>query len=200
MDKNMDNDLSDIMKEIEALEQDFKNEEKAFAKSPIIQELAQLSEELSAPVGQTKSDDTFAWLQGDNNTAEPLDVSEAEIFEMKAQPVAAPSCEVEAPAPVAAPVQEAPVAQAAPEAEVPVATVSPIASAPKVQPKEWKETPAAYSSPKMTFKLPEGRPVHFEFQRGTECLNFSWTEEGFQVEVESGMSFTIPYSQLKKAA
>ncbi|HLW57996.1 MAG TPA: hypothetical protein VKY27_11445, partial [Bacteriovoracaceae bacterium] len=88
MDKNMDNDLSDIMREIEALEQDFKNEEKALAQSPIIQELAQLNEELSAPVGQkteaSSEDQTFDWLQGDNNKAEPLDVSEAEVFEMKA--------------------------------------------------------------------------------------------------------------------
>lgn len=179
----MDNDLSDIMKEIEALEQDFKNEEKAFAQSPIIQELAQLNEELSAPVGQkteaSTDDQTFDWLQGDNNKAEALDVSEAEVFEMKASPVEThvePVCAVEEKE----------------QAPAPVAHITPAAKAPK-QEKEWIP-----SSPKMTFKLPEGRPVHIEFQRGSECLNFSWTEEGFQVEVEGGMSFTIPYSHSHK--
>lgn len=181
MDKNIENDLSDIMKEIEALEQDFKNEEKAFAKSPIIQELAQLSEELSAPVGQKQEDQPFDWLKGENNKEKPLDVSEAEIFEMKATEVAA------------TPAHVAPVAEHKP------ATVSPISSAPKAQPKEWAEKPAS-ATPKMTFKLPEGKPVHIEFTRGEECLNFTWTEEGFHVEVEGGMSFTIPFSQLYKAA
>lgn len=174
MDKNIENDLSDIMKEIEALEQDFKNEEKAFAKSAVIQELAQLSEQLSAPVGQKQNDQPFDWLQGDNNQEKPLDASEADIFEMKAQEPAAPI-------------------------EHHTATVSSITAAPKAQPKEWKEKPAA-SSAKMTFNLPEGKSVQMEFIRGEECMIFSWTEEGFHVEVEGGMSFTIPLSQFTKAA
>jgi len=189
MDKNMDNDLSDIMREIEALEQDFKNEEKALAQSPIIQELAQLNEELSAPVGQkteaSSEDQTFDWLQGDNNKAEPLDVSEAEVFEMKAAETTT------APAPAEAHAE--PVC-ATEEKEQPAASVTHITPAAKAPKQEW--TPS--STPKMTFKLPEGRPVHIEFQRGAECLNFSWTEEGFQVEVEGGMSFTIPYSHSHK--
>lgn len=186
MDKNnMDHDLSDIMKEIEALEQDFRNEEKAFAKSPIIQELAQLNEELSAPVGhktQAPVDETFDWLQGDNNKEEPLEVSEADIFEMKAAPAqAAP-----APAEVSTPVANA--------------AVTPITKA-KVQApkKEWTQAASTHTS-KMIFNFPEGMPVNAQFHRGQECLNFSWTEEGFHVEVEGGMSFTIPFSHYNKKA
>lgn len=166
--ENMDNDLSDIMKEIEALEQDFKNEEKAFAKSPIIQELAQLNEELSAPVGkkpETSDDQTFDWLQGDNNQAEPLNVAEAEVFEMKAKE--------EAPAP-----------------EISVAPVSHIQAPAK----------AATKTSKMSFNFPEGMPVEVEFHRGEEVINFCWTEEGFHVEVDGGMSFTIPFSQCYRKA
>ncbi len=160
---NMDNDLSDIMKEIEALEQDFRNEEKAFAKSPIIQELAQLNEELSAPVGKKAEaeDQTFDWLKEDNNKAEPLDVSQAEVFEMKAR-------------------------ETAPVSHIPTPT---------------KKVEMKKSTSKMSFNFPEGMPVDVEFNRGDEVISFSWTEEGFHVEVDGGMSFTIPFAQcLKKVS
>lgn len=185
----MDNDLSDIMREIEALEQDFKNEEKALAQSPVIQELAQLNEELSAPVGHQKTeasseDQTFDWLQGDNNKAEPLDTSEAEVFEMKAEVTPAPtpvaqSTKVEQP--VHAQTEETP------------ASVTPITPAAKTPKQGW-----THSSPKMTVNFPEGRPVNVEFCRGGESVNFCWSEEGFRVEVEGGISFTIPVDHAHK--
>lgn len=186
MDKNnMDHDLSDIMKEIEALEQDFKNEEKAFAQSPIIQELAQLNEELSAPVGhktQEASDDQpFDWLQGDNNNEEPLQVSEAEVFEMKAHSTPA------------ATTTAAPEAVSTPVATAPVTPITQGKAAPTAK-KEWA------TDSKMSFNFPEGMPVNVEFHRGHESLNFTWTQEGFHVEVEGGMSFTIPFSHCNKKA
>lgn len=181
----MDHDLSDIMKEIEALEKDFRQEEKEFAKSPIIQELAQLNEELSAPVGITAApaeDQTFDWLQGDNNKAEPLDVSEAEIFEMKAAPEVAP-----APA-------TPPVAETAP------ATVAHLPHASATPAKAAKKTAHAPSKSKMSFNFPDEMPVQIEFHKGEQVVNFSWTEEGFQVEVDGGMSFSIPIQQCYKKA
>lgn len=168
MDKDMlDQDLNDIMKEIEALERDFREEEKAFAKSPIIAELAQLNEELSAPVGQTANDETFDWLREENNKAEPLQVSEAKVFEMKASD--------SKPAPVAA----AP----APAPSRPVAPV------------------ATHHDQKMIFQFPEGTPLNVEFKVGEKAISLCWSEESFHVEMEGGVSFSIPVQHyIKKAS
>lgn len=173
MDKEMlDQDLNDIMKEIEALEKDFREEEKAFAKSPIIQELAQLNEELSAPVGQTTSDDTFDWLREENNKAEPLQVAEAKVFEMKAaeaKPVVAATTPTPAPA---KPAQT--------KAATPVAT---------------------HPDQKMIFQFPEGTPLNVEFKVGEKSISLCWSEESFHVEMEGGMSFSIPVQHyIKKAS
>lgn len=182
MDKDMlDQDLNDIMKEIEALERDFREEEKAFAKSPVIQELAQLNEELSAPVGQASSDETFDWLREENNNAEPLHVEEAQIFEMKAAEVK--PAEVK-PAPVAA-------------APSPVAS-SPAPSKPAVAP---VATHQHFDHSKMSFQFPEGTPLNVEFQVGEKCISLCWSEDSFHVEMEGGISFTIPVTQyLKKVS
>ena len=54
MDKSFnDDELSDIMKEIEALEQDFKEDE-VKAVSPILEELAHLEEEVAVPAPERK--------------------------------------------------------------------------------------------------------------------------------------------------
>lgn len=52
MDKNFnDDELSDIMKEIEALEEDF-TEVEAKEASPVLEELAQMDEEVSIPMAE----------------------------------------------------------------------------------------------------------------------------------------------------
>lgn len=158
MNRNTDHDLSEIMKEIEALENDFRQEEKEFAKSPIIEELAQLNEELSAPVGITATEDqTFDWFQGDKE--EPVPAGEAEVFTMKGS-----------------------------------AAVSHIG-----QVKEEVASKAAKPS-QISFNFPPAMPVSMEFHRGKELVHFTWTDEGFQVEVEGGMSFSIPTQQSYKKA
>lgn len=166
MDKDMlDQDLNDIMKEIEALERDFREEEKALAKSPIIAELAQLNEELSAPVAQTASDETFDWLREENNKAEPLQVAEAKVFEMKA-----------------------------PE-------VKPVAATPTPAPAKPVTPVATHHDQKMIFQFPEGTPLNVEFKVGEKAISLCWSEESFHVEMEGGVSFSIPVQHyIKKAS
>ncbi|MFA5583203.1 MAG: hypothetical protein WDA09_03230, partial [Bacteriovoracaceae bacterium] len=90
-----------------------------------------------------------------------LDVSQAEVFEMKAR-------------------------ETAPVSHIPTPT---------------KKVEMKKSTSKMSFNFPEGMPVDVEFNRGDEVISFSWTEEGFHVEVDGGMSFTIPFAQcLKKVS
>jgi hypothetical protein len=66
MDKSFnDQELSDIMKEIEALEEDFKDDEVKDTASPVLQELTELPESKAIPMKRVK-EESFV---GKSNTA-----------------------------------------------------------------------------------------------------------------------------------
>jgi hypothetical protein len=95
MDKSFnDQELSDIMKEIEALEEDFAaaEEKKIEAQSPVLEELAELEEEVAIPFAASPK---AVVPEVDEETEETLDEAPAAVVSFEPRRAAAPQFSAE---------------------------------------------------------------------------------------------------------
>jgi YesN/AraC family two-component response regulator len=134
MDKSFnDQELSDIMKEIEALEEEFKEESVSEASDSVLENLAEMDEVESVPL----------------KTEKPMAV--VHQFE---QPAA-------------------------------------------------KKTPTTSNSTSMSFKVQGDLNLELSFDIGGKTVSLEVTEAGLTIQMEGGMTFTVPMSEaqsLKKTA
>jgi hypothetical protein len=173
-----DQELSDIMKEIEALEEDF--DAPLEKSSSVIEELASLEEDHSVPLS-TSSVSTEAVVDdgpADESTEERI---EAESF------------------------QDEPVAEVKPKKESiemehivqePKAHVMPFES------RKVTEAPKTHHGTTMSFKVQGDITLDLSFDIGNKVISLHVTESGLSIEMEGGMKFTVPVgekSDLKKA-
>jgi len=174
-----DQELSDIMKEIEALEEDF--DAPLEKSSAVIEELASLEEEHSVPVSASSAS------------------SEAVIDEGPAEDEA--ETQIEAESFKEGPVMEVKAYKETIEMEHTVQ--APKAQVMPFEPKKLvTEAPKAHHGTTMSFKVQGDITLDLSFDIGSKVISLHVTESGLSIEMEGGMKFTVPVgekSDLKKA-
>jgi hypothetical protein len=189
-----DQELSDIMKEIEALEQDFEAtpENKV---SPIIKELAELEEEKALPTSIENVVSLEVKKVQPMLKPEP-NVSLDSVHEEEYTPVA----EIEDVEEFERLGEESPVAEV--EVEAPMAemhgpsTCKPTPMPTPIKSEEFKPSYVkSENTTSMTFKVQGSLTLDMKFEIGGKIVCLEVTETGLTIQLEGGMKFTVPVTE-----
>jgi hypothetical protein len=193
-----DQELSDIMKEIEALEEDFITAEEKTA-SPVMEELANLDVNDSVPVSASSE------LEEEEERAvesiEPMEA--AESMEPVEATVSMETVEaVESMDEVEEIYEEHEVKAQTPFAVQKVVSLESKRTPVEEPVKHSVSSDSKGASTSMNFKIQGNLTLDLQFDIGGKVICLEVTETGLSIEMEGGMKFTVPVSdtsKLKKA-